>query len=110
MGWVGNGLRGSGEAQRFSGGDGCVVDYALLVVEVFVERQQEAGALAVADRSGDGAFVVLAAFRGLDAGKGVAGVENRVAKHEVERTVISGRSAFGDDFQASAAGAREAGG
>src|ERR1700726_1097797 len=108
MRWVGNGLRGRSEAQRFSGGYGCAVDHGLLVVEVFVERQQETGALAVADGSGDGAFVILAAFGGLDGGEGVAGVENGVAKHEVEGTVIDGRSAFGDDFQASATGAREA--
>src|SRR5580704_50923 len=110
MGWVGDGLRGSGEAERFSGGDGCAVDYALLVVEVFVEREEEAGALAVADGSCDRALIVLAAFWGLDGGEGIAGVENRIAKHEVKGAVISGRSAFGDDFQPSAAGAREAGG
>jgi len=50
---VGSGLRDGAEAKGIRGGEGCGVDDGLLVVEVFVEREQEAGVLALAEGPGD---------------------------------------------------------
>ena len=52
-GGIGNGLRDRAETQRLGGGDGFGIDDGLLVLQVFIEREQEAGALALADGSGD---------------------------------------------------------
>src|SRR5437879_11396685 len=108
MGGIGNSLRDRPEAQPLGGLEGVGVDDGLLVLQVFIEREQKTGALAVADRSGDRAFVVLAAFGRLDESERVTGIKDRVAKQEVERAVIARRSALGNDFQPGAAGAREA--
>src|SRR6266849_5392453 len=108
MGGVGNSLRDGPEAESLCGGDNVRVDNSLLVLKIFVEREQKAGVLAVADGPSDRALIVLAALGRLDEGEGVAGIENRVAKQEVERAVIRRRSALGNDFQPSAAGTREA--
>ena len=53
MSGIGNGLRDRAKTQRLGGGDGFGIDDGLLVLEVRIEREQEAGALAWADRSGD---------------------------------------------------------
>jgi len=53
MSGIGNGLRDRTKTQRLGGGGGFGIDEGLLVLQVFVEREQEAGALALADRSGD---------------------------------------------------------
>src|SRR6266478_2174566 len=109
---VGNGLRNWTEAERrgkrLGGGEGFGIDDTLLVVEVFVERQQEAGALAVANRTGDRTFVVLPPLGGLNDREGVCSIEDGIAKQKVQGSVIVRRPSFGNDFQASPAGTREA--
>src|SRR6266849_6644057 len=105
---VGNGLRDGTEPRVFGSSEGSGIDDALLVVEIFVECQQETGALAVSNRSGDGPFVVLAALGRLHNREGVGSIEDGVTKKKIERSVIGRRAAFGHDFQAGPAGARKA--
>src|SRR6202035_2556518 len=107
---IGNGLWDCTEAERLRGSKRCRVNDALLILQVFVEREQEAGVLAVADGSGDGAFIVLPSFVRLDDRKSIRRIEYGIAKQEVQRAMIVGRSALGDYFQTSATGRREAGG
>src|SRR4029077_7656319 len=52
MRWIGNRLGDWPKAQRLSGGQGLWIDDGLLILQVFVERQQETGALAVCDGAG----------------------------------------------------------
>lgn len=107
---IGNGLWDCTEAERLRGSKRCRVNDALLILQVFVEREQETGVLAMADGSGDGAFIVLPSFVRLDDSKNIRRVEYGIAKQEVQRAMIVGRSALSDYFQTSAAGTREAGG
>src|SRR5580704_1542043 len=110
MGGIGNGLWDCTEAERLRGSQRCRVNDALLILQVFVEREQETGVLAMADGAGDGAFIVLPSFGRLDDCKSIRRVEYGIAKQEVQRAMIAGRSALSDYFQTSAAGAGEAGG
>src|SRR5579864_9295667 len=107
---VGNRLSDRTEAERLRSGNSAEIDNRLLVEKILVEGQQETGALAVSHRPRDRAFIILPALRRLDGGEGIARVEDRVAKHEIQRAVIVWRSALGNDFQSGAPRAREAGG
>jgi len=62
-------------------------DDGLLVVEVAFERQKKSGFLAVAERLGEGAFVVLARFGRFLEGESVGGVEDGVAIQKIYATV-----------------------
>src|ERR1700686_1384809 len=104
MGGISHRLRDRAESKRLRGSNGSRIDDRLLIQEVLVERQQEAGALAVSDGPGYGAFVILPALRRLHDCEGVARVEDRIAKHEIQRAVVLRRSTLGDNFQTSAAG------
>src|ERR1700758_4267093 len=102
---IGHGLRDRPESKRLRGSNSAGIDDRLLIQEVLVERQQETGALAVSDRSGDGAFIILPALGGLHDSKGVAGIEDGIAKHEIQGAVVLGRSALSNNFETGAAGA-----
>src|ERR1700730_14147271 len=89
-------LRDRAESKRLRGSNGAGIDDRLLIQEVLVERQQETGALAVCDGSGYRAFVILPALRRLNDSEGVARVEDRIAKHAIQRAVVLRRSTLGD--------------
>src|SRR5258708_40204159 len=77
---IGNGLRDGTDPRPFRSSEGSGIDDALLVVEIFVECEQEAGPLAVANRPGNGAFVVLAALGGLHNREGIGSIEDGVTE------------------------------
>ena len=108
MGRVGNSLRDGSESQRLSLCDGAGRDDGLLIIQIFIERQQETGALAVPDRAGHGAFVVLSPLRRFHDCKRVARIEDGVSEQEVQGTVIVPRSALRHDFEPGAPRTREA--
>src|ERR1700752_2457329 len=82
-GWVGNGFRKWGKTQPFCSGNGVGIHNVLLIQNVFIQRREKTSVLSVSDGPGDGAFVVLPAFRGLHGGKRSARKEDGVAKHEI---------------------------
>src|SRR5579864_1450393 len=81
----------------------------LKIVHVIVERGQEGGSLAMADRTGQRSFPILPLLGRLNPSKCVLGVEGRVAKQEVEGPMKLLRSCLGRDLQARAAGTGEQG-
>src|SRR5579859_4366823 len=106
---VGKSLRKRTKTQRFGGGQGIGIDDVLLVENVLVERQQETGPLAMAERASHRAFVVLPALRRLHQGKRIAGVKDRITEHEIQGAVIVPSSALGYDLQPCPPGPREPG-
>src|SRR6202163_2405197 len=107
---VGNSLRKGSEAERLCRGNSIGIDDVLLIQQVFIQREEKTGALAVSHRSRYGAFIILPALRRLYDRDLIAGIEDRVAKHEIQRAMVSGRSALGNYFQTGPARPREAGG
>src|SRR6202790_1839205 len=107
---VGDNLRKGSEAQRTWRGNSIGIDDVLLIQQVFIQREEKTGALAVSHRSRYGAFIILPALRRLYDRELIAGIEDRVAKHEIQRAMVSGRSALGNYFQTRPARPREAGG
>src|SRR5690349_12020926 len=92
-------LNRSGEA------DG--TDDGLRLIKVSFESEQEGVVFVVTQGTGERTFVILAVFRRLDRGEGVGGIENGIAKQEVERAVKVRRAGLGGDFEARAAGVGE---
>ena len=75
-------------------------DYeGLLVLLVFVERKQEGRALAMPKRTCEGAFEVSPLLRSLARSEGVASVEYRIAEHEIQGAMETGRAPLGNDLQ-----------
>src|ERR1700686_4120042 len=99
MGGIRPRLRDRAESKRLRGSNGSRIDDRLLIQEVLVERQQEAGALAVSDGPGYGAFVILPALRRLHDCEGVARVEDRIASGVPEEAGPGRRSAVSGDFE-----------
>src|SRR6266481_8522592 len=83
------------------------VDDGLEIVVVLLERKQKRVPFIAAKRPGEGTLFHVTAFGRLGGGKGVAGIENGIAGEEIHGAVIRGGAAFGGDFNAGAAGARE---
>src|SRR5882757_972363 len=77
-------------------------DDCLLVVIVFVECEQEGRLFAVAQRTGQRAFIVGALLRWLSDSECVSGVKERVTIQEVGRAMELWRSTFGCDLDPSA--------
>src|SRR5260370_12313295 len=107
MCWVSNGLRDWPEAERFGGSEGCGVNHSLLVLKIFVESQQETGALAMSNGASHRAFVILAPLRRFNDGEGVSRIKDGIAEQKIQRAVILRRPAFGDDLQPGPTGARK---
>src|SRR5580704_18064714 len=83
MGGVGNSLPDRSESQKLRLRDGSGREDGLLIIQIFIERQQETGALVVPDRAGHGAFVVLPPLRRFHVSKRVARIEDGVSEQEV---------------------------
>src|SRR6266481_2340982 len=89
------------------GGQAESVDDGLEIVVVLLERKQKRVSFIAAKRAGEGTLFHVAAFGRLGGSKSVAGIENGIAGEEIHGAVIRGRAAFGGDFNAGAAAARE---
>src|ERR1035437_123965 len=76
----------------------CSIDYSLLIIVVFVERQEERRFLAVAEWTGERTFKVGALLGRFDHGERVCGVEERVSIKEVSRSVKLRRPALSGDL------------
>src|SRR5215472_1537517 len=98
------GLRACGKTDRLRRRDRVGIDDRLLILQVLVERKQEAGALRMPQRSGYRSFVVLSPLRRFDGSKSIASIENGIAKQKVERAMKVGRAALCNDFKAGTAG------
>ena len=64
-----------------------------------IERKQKACAFAISNRASKRTFKISALFGRLDSSKGVACIEYRIAKHEIQRAVKGGCSTLGNNLQ-----------
>src|SRR5579859_3576382 len=81
---IGDRLGNRAKAERLRGGNSARIDDALQIQNIVVERQQKAGVLAVTDRPGHRALVILATLRRLYDREGIARVKDGIAKHEIQ--------------------------
>ena len=99
---IGHDLRAGTEAGSLSRRERVRIDDSLLIVQIFVQAQQETGVLGMSQRPGHRSLVVLTALRRLHQGERVAGIESGIAKQEIQLAVKIRRAALGDQFQARA--------